>query len=230
MTEKLTKKDLKGPDEFLTSLGRAVEWGKENLRTLLLGAGAAVVLVVLVFGTTAYRNWEEGSATSDLWPHINRVREFMASSEAGDKEKLQLLDQALQVNLQKAPRSLASVYARYYLGSLAFDRGEYDLAASRFREALSIGKGDGTLLYLLRLGVAQSLEGKGDFAAAGNAYREALAGMGGELSLQAKMGEARCLLATGKRTEAASLLKEILTANPPTGIRERVELLLSRLA
>jgi predicted negative regulator of RcsB-dependent stress response len=230
MTEKLTKKDLKGPDEFVTSLGRSVEWTKENLRTVLLGAAAAVIVVVIVFGATGYRSWKERSATADLWPHINRVQEFLSSSEAGDREKLRMLDQALQLNMQKAPTSLASVYARYYLGSMAFDRGEYELAASRFRDGLAVGKGDDTLKTLLRLGLAQSLEGAGDCAGAIASYRDAMQGTaGGGLGIQAKLGQARCLEASGKSAEAAVVLKEILASDPPPGVRERVELSLSRV-
>jgi hypothetical protein len=61
MAEKIryTRKDLKGPDEFLSAFGRAVAWMRENRSKVLAAAGGALLLVIGVFGAQAYYRWEE---------------------------------------------------------------------------------------------------------------------------------------------------------------------------
>ncbi len=231
MAEKIryTRKDLKGPDEFISSLSRVVEWTKEN-RSLVLGAVGAVALVVLVvFGTRAYYRWEEQKAATDLWPHLNRAQEILQSPASADPEKLARLEQFLAAHASVHPKAKAAVFARYYLGSIAFARGNYDLAVMNFQTAIDSGKGTDLMAFLLQQGLAQSLEARGDLVTAVAAYKKASAAATGELRDEAKMGEARVLFLMGKKQEAVVLYKSILTDNPETPLKGLVELRLAQL-
>ncbi len=232
MPEKIryTRKDLKGPDEFMSTLGRALAWVGEN-RPKVLAAVAVVVLVVGgALGGRAYMRWEEEKATATLWPHLNKAREFLLAPTAADAEKLARLEQFLAAHVQAHPKSKAALYARYYLGNIAYTRGNYDMSIHWFRAALEGARDIPDMAYLVRTGLAQASEAKGDFAAAAAAYQDAAAGASGELRVDARMGQARTRLRMGRRNDAAALYRAIVTEHPDSPQKDLAELKLSRIS
>ncbi|HWS15843.1 MAG TPA: hypothetical protein VN450_06595, partial [Candidatus Methylomirabilis sp.] len=199
MAEKIryTRKDLKGPDEFITTFGQTVAWVKENRSKVAAGALAVVAVVALVLGGRAYMQWEENKSSRDLWPHLNRAREILQAPSTAEPEKLAAIEQFLAAHANIHPDTRATVYSRYYLGSIAFVRGNYDLAVSQFRAGIAIRKEIGIMKYLLRQGIASSLEAKGDYAGAVAAYRDAATFADGDMKTQSRLGEARILALSG---------------------------------
>ncbi len=232
MTRKIkyTRKDLKSPDEFISTLGRATLWAKEN-RTKVITMIAAVLLALSGgFGTRAYFQWQENKAARDIWPHLSRAREYLQNPQAADSENLESLGRVLDENVKMHPDTRAAVYAMYYLGSIAYLRGEYDQSVMHFRSGIASGKAQGTIMdFLLHEGLAQSLEAKGDTENAQKAYGEAAAFASGELRTQAWMGQARTLALQGRTEEAAALFRKILAENPDTPLKELIELKLLRM-
>jgi len=232
MAEKIkyTRKDLKGPDEFMTTLGRGVTWGKEN-RTKLVTAVAAVALVLAgVVGAGTYLRWQEEKATETLWPHLNRAREYLQAPTAADAEKLASVERFLESHLRAHPKSKAALYARYYLGSIAYVRGNYDVSVERFREGLAEAKDRPDMAYLVRTGLAQALEAKGDMANAAAAYKDTAESASGALRAEARMGQARTLLLQGRREDAAAIYRAVIAENPDSPQKELTELKLSRMS
>ncbi len=224
-----SRKDLKGPDEFVSTLGKTTSWISENRYRVLAGFGILLLLAGGIFGTRAWTQWQERKATQDLWPHLNRAREFLLAPAQADEEKLARLEQFLTAHVNLYPDRRAAVYARYYLGSIAFLRGNYDLSAGQFRQAVAGEKETAGLMpYLLRLGLAQAMEAKGDPASA-EAYGEAAArAPGREMRVQAQLGQARSLAASGRGPEAVSVYRSILQENPETPYRDLVEIQIAR--
>ncbi len=231
MAEKIkyTRKDLKGPDEFMTTLGRAVAWSTENRQKVLIGLAAVALVLAAVVGTGAYLRWSEEKATADLWPHLNRARDFLQAPTAADSGKLEQLEQFLAAHVKLHPGSKAAVYARYYLGSITYLRGNYDMSVVWFRAALSDAGKQPALAYLTRIGLAQAFEAKGDLASAAAAYKDAADSAKGELSVEARMGEARALLLQGRRDDAAAIYRKVIAENPDSPQKELAELKLSRI-
>jgi len=120
------------------------------------------------------------------------------------------------------------VYSLYYLGSIAFFRGNYDLSITQFRAGIATGKEAEIMRYLLRQGIACSLEAKGDFPSAAAAYRDAEAVAEANMKTQSRMGEARVLGLAGKKAEAVALYRLILKETPETPLRELVEIQLAQ--
>ncbi|GAB4366887.1 MAG: hypothetical protein Kow00128_10770 [Deltaproteobacteria bacterium] len=231
MAEKIkyTRRDLKGPDEFLTTLGRITEWGREHRGTAIAAVAVLVLLVGGLAGTRAYLLWQESKASRDLWPHLNRARELLQSPGEADPQKLVQLEQFLSSYANLHPGQRTTGYARYYLGSIAYLRGEYDLSAAHFRASLELAaEGEDIMGYLVRQGLAQALEAKGDLPGALAAYRDAAAHASGELRTQPWMGEARILAAMGKQAESIERYRSILRENPDTPLREMIEIRLAR--
>jgi len=231
MAEKIryTRKDLKSPDEFITTFGRLLAWCKENRLTVIVAAAVVVAVAGAVVGTSAYFRWQENKASRDLWPYLDQARAMMSGPAASNPAKLAELEQLIATHTAMHPGTRAAIYGEYYLGSIAFQRGEIDKSISRFREALASGKAEGILRYLLREGLGNSLEAKGDYAGAAAAYREAQGYADGELKAQSQVSEARVLALSGKKNEAAELYRQILRENPKSRIRDLIEYKLARL-
>ena len=230
MAEKtrLSRRDLKGPDEFISTFGRTVAWCKENRPKVAAGAVGVVAILALTLGTRAYLQWEENKSARDLWPTLDRAQELLQAPFAADPSKLAALEQFLQGHVSRHPDTRATVYSLYYLGSIAFYRGNYDLAITQYRAGIATGKAVGIMRYLLRQGIASSLEAKGDFAAAAAAYRDAGVVAEADMKTQSRMGEARVLGLSGKKTEAAALYRLILKETPETPLRDMVEIQLAQ--
>jgi tetratricopeptide (TPR) repeat protein len=231
MAEKIryTRRDLKGPDEFISTFGRGIAWAKENRLRVAAGAAAAVALVVLVLGARAYIDWQENKASRELWPLLSRAREFVMAPATADPEKVAVLERSLLAFVGSHPKARSTVYARYYLGSIGFHRGDFEAAVVQFRAGIAMGTAGGIMEYLLREAVASSLEAKGDFESAAAAYREAAGFAQAEMKSQSLLGEARSLALAGKKTEAVALYRKILAENPDTKSRNLIEIQLARM-
>jgi len=231
MAEKIryTRKDLKGPDEFITTFGRILAWCKDNRLKVAVGALCVIAVLGVAFGTRAYFQWQENKASRDLWPYLDQARAVMAEPAAADSGKLGELEQQIATHTTMHPGTRAAVYGEYYLGSIAFQRGEYAKSVSRFREGIKSGKDEGILRYLLREGLGASLEAQGDYAGAAVAYRDAGGYADGELKVLSQVGEARVLALSGKKAAAEELYKQILRENPKSRIRDLIDFNLARL-
>jgi tetratricopeptide (TPR) repeat protein len=231
MAEKIkyTRKDLKGPDEFITTLGRVIEWGREHRGQAIAVIAAVVLLLAGGVGTRAYLAWQEAKASRDLWPHLNRTRELLQAPGEADPQILAQMNRFLASYVTRYPGEKTTGFAQYYLGSIAYLQGDYDRSAAHFRAALGLVEGGKSIMpYLAREGLAEALEAKGDLPAALAAYRDAAAGSTGELRTEPWMGEARVLAAMGKKTESIERYRSILLENPDSPLREEIEIRLAR--
>jgi tetratricopeptide (TPR) repeat protein len=230
MAEKtgFSRRDLKGPDEFISTFGRTVAWCKENRTKVAVGATGVVVILAIVLGTQSYLQWEENRSARELWPTLDKAQQMLQVPYAADPAQLAAVEKFLQGHVSAHPKTNATVYSLYYLGSIAFFRGNYDLSISQFRAGISTGKESGIMKYLLRQGIASSLEAKGDYLAAAAAYREAGAFAGENLKSQSRMGEARVLGQAGKKADAMALYRLILKETPESPLRDLVEIQLAQ--
>ena len=230
MAEKtgFSRRDLKGPDEFISTFGRTVAWCKENRTKVAAGAIGVIAVVALALGIQAFLQWEENKSARDLWPTLDRAQQLLQAPYAADPSQLAAVEQFLQGHVSTHPNTRATVYSLYYLGGIAYFRGNYDLSITQFRAGIATGKEAGIVRYLLRQGIATSLEAKGDYPAAAAAYRDAGAVAGENLKAQSRMGEARVLGLAGKKTEAAALYRLILKETPETPLRDLLEIELAQ--
>jgi TolA-binding protein len=226
---KYTRKDLKSPDEFISTLSRTTVWMQENRTTVLVVLAVVLLAFGGAFGTISYLRWQETKAAREIWPPMSRAREILQATTVADRETLEEIGQSLSAAADRYPGTSAALFASYYLGSIAYRLGDYDRSAAQFRSAIAEGKDRETVMdFLLREGLAQSLEAKGDLEGAGKAYAEAAAHAHGELRTQAWMGEARTYALRGQHDEAAAVLRKILAENPDTPLKDLIQVKLSR--
>jgi hypothetical protein len=76
-TKRLTRKDLRGPDEFQTLTVRALDWAQENSRTVWIVAGIAVAVLIAIAVVLGVMQSREARA----------AREFYGASELFKREQ-----------------------------------------------------------------------------------------------------------------------------------------------
>lgn len=231
MAEKIkySRKDLKSPDEFITSVGRATAWMQVN-RTVVVAACVVVVVALAgIVGARAYIGGKEARASREIWPVLGSAAEYLRTPDADGGGEGARLEQSLSALLERHAGTEAAVYAQYYLGSIAYRRGDYDESAARFRSAIGEGEEGTVMEYLLRLGLAQALESAGHLDESRIAYGEAAERATGALRAQALMGQARTLAALARPGEAAEVLRRILAENPDTPYKDLIQIRLAHL-
>ncbi len=66
MSKRVRRKELKGPDEFISLTQRALEYAKQNEREVTFAVLALVALVGAALGVRAYRGWQLARAEEAL--------------------------------------------------------------------------------------------------------------------------------------------------------------------
>lgn len=79
MAEKLRRKDLKAPDEFVSATQRAAEYVQENPRMVILVTAGLLILLAVALGVRTYRESRLEAAAKDL----GRAYQMLSRDGAG---------------------------------------------------------------------------------------------------------------------------------------------------
>ena len=92
MAEKIkyTRKDLKSPDEFISTVGRATAWMKANRSRVIAASVLVVIAAAGVVGTYAYIQRKEAAASRELWPILDRAATYLRDPAANAEEGARL--------------------------------------------------------------------------------------------------------------------------------------------
>ena len=227
MAEKIryTRKDLKGPDEFISTFGQVVEWSKENQPKIAVGILVLAVVTALAFGGRAYFKWQDRQAAAEIWPHLKQARVMLVVPFNSTPGNTASLEQMISSLASKHKGTKTAVFAQYFLGNIAFWRGDYEAGASRFKEAVKkTGRKDSLMVFLLNKGAGSSLEANGDYAGAAEAYGRAAEAVDSEMRIIAQFDKARVLELADKKSEALALYRKILEENPESVQKDLIEI------
>jgi len=212
MAEKIryTRKDLKEPDEFVSWFGRIVLWSRENKPKVIAIILVAAGVFGLVFGGRTYFQWRDRQAAVELWPYLNQAHEILIAPIGAETGDMAAIEKEISSLAAKHKGAKTAFFAQYYLGGIAFKRGDYEAGAERYREAIkTMGKDDRLMAFLLYTGLGSSLEAKGDYEGASEAYGKAAEAAELSMRMIARFDTARALELAGKKNEAIALYRQI---------------------
>ena len=214
MAEKarLSHKEAKAPDEFITLTGHAFAWGQKHQQTVIWGAIAAAVLIAALGISTAYRAAQRRDANADLARALNKM---VGSDFAGATTDL------TNVSERWAGTKVAPI-ATLMAANAALRAGETDKALSSLGAAQAAGTSLPPYLQqqiLLAWGAA--LEAKQQWADAAAKYKEAAA-IAGPYTGDAVVGEARATEQSGDAEKARTLYRQAYEQFPDLPGRELI--------
>ncbi|HXZ87962.1 MAG TPA: tetratricopeptide repeat protein [Candidatus Binataceae bacterium] len=199
---KLSRKELKQPDEFISFLDQTVDFVQHNVTRIILGAAGLVAIVALGFAFQFYSQHQERLAAADFYDAVGAV----------DRKDYKAAEQGFTQLADSRPHRTLGRLSRFYLASVYLDQGQ----PAKARDALTAYlDGDGpapfTQLALCQLGVAN--EDLGDFRKAREAYVRAAAIEGPERG-RAELGSARMLAKLGDQKGAIAAYQAFLKRDP----------------
>jgi tetratricopeptide (TPR) repeat protein len=196
--QKLTKRQIK-EDPLVTAAFRGTQIWEQHGTRILIGLGAIVLVVLLVFFVSRTRAQSEERASGDL---------FRAEMSIGQNDYSTAV-QMLKEIVDAAPGTHAAQRAMMYLGDAYAAQGKNADASSWYRRALDKAKDPESKAASLH-GLAAALEDRGDFIQAAGKYEE-LAKLGGTDNERgrAMIAQARCLAKAGQTPKAIEVYMAI---------------------
>jgi tetratricopeptide (TPR) repeat protein len=183
---RLTRKDLKAPDEFITLTGRLLNYASQHLRTIGLVSAGVVGVVILVWALLAYVHGIEQEAFASLWHIEGQLRSASDGSAipAAVAERLQQITQQFGAGEARG-------YAWLYLGHMRYRQADYAAAVSEYQQAMAQVRPTNLLWPMASLGVAYALEANGDSRQAQDAYQRVIDAKPLGFILEAYLGQGR---------------------------------------
>jgi tetratricopeptide (TPR) repeat protein len=242
-TKKLTKKELKQPDQLVgfwqVASARIGQFAARNAKALVFGSSALATVAV---GMVAMSYISEGRAarSSEALDRVRRIAgaELVPAGNppktdniprfATEKERQEGALAALEGHF-KSGRAPLNDEAQLVRGSLLLGLGRADEAQATYEKLLS-NRLDTRLRFLAREGLGYALERKGKLPEAQATFSKLgtdAASMGDFYKDRARYHDARMAELQGNPAEATRIYHEVLDKNPTTSLREEIS---SRLA
>lgn len=202
-SNRLRRKDIKKPDEFITLTGQVMDWLRANT-PLAYATGAGLLAIVLGLGAfTAYRAAQQREANNDLAAGIAVRRGTDLAAAARD------LDAAADRWRGTPPGSLALLLA----ANTAIQLGNDAAAAVKLEDLLAAGSLTPYLQQAALFALGTALEGQGKWPDAADKYAAA-ASVEGPYEASAILGEARARQQAGQADKANELYRKYFEQFP----------------
>jgi len=241
LAKKISRKDLKEPDEFLSFTAKALGWLNAQKVILLIGV-AAIGLTILgsyiwqwhieSIEKKASRAFIEAKEilNAPVIPKIEGMETaVIEGTYSSDDEKYKTAIKEFEKVILNHGSSATSVLAVYFIGESYLRLGEYDKAIENLKEYLTRDGEHGELAAFAMEGIAASLEALGKDADAKEQYRRLTQA---PLDIEPDRGLyhiARLEQKAGKAAQAVRLFNEILEKHPQTAFRQEIQDRLNQL-
>ena len=221
---KLTRKDLKAPDEFIHATGRLLSFAGQHLRTITLILGAIIASIIVVWGLSAYFRGSEREAFASLWRIEAQLRQATEASAVPATVVEHLQQIAHQFGAGEA-----RAYAWLYLGHVHYRQGDYNAAASAYAQAVAQAQPGNLLWTLASLGTAYAMEARGEFNLAQEAYQRVIDANPMGFLMEAYLGKARAAEQVHDTDTAlaayAAVIEQFPSGAEALGLADKVEAL-----
>jgi predicted negative regulator of RcsB-dependent stress response len=145
MAAKLSKKELKRPDAFQSSIEIISDYIYENKTRFYAIVTAVVLAAVIAFGIYVYWSNYQSSAREMYAKASNMTRNISKPDDARTNIKV------YQELINKYPHSLSARMSHYHLGNLYYNLGEVDNAITEYKKFVSSSRSDNAGISFLAL-------------------------------------------------------------------------------
>jgi tetratricopeptide (TPR) repeat protein len=209
-TKKIIKKKLKKPDEFITLTERAFLFITHHCKSIAIGGGVVLAVILLIF---LFQKWEkknEDSAYQMFHLAVETYRGVSSPYQEGSPQEYKTVLEKFDEVITKFPRTSSGKIAILYKGNISLRLGEFEDAIKAYEGFLrKIGKEKLYRSFAMD-GLGYSHEGKKEYEKAANAFQKVI-DLGESYQLaDAYLGLGRCYEKLGKTKEAVENYKNFL--------------------
>jgi len=161
VANRITRKDLKQPDEFHTLSWRFIGFLASHRREVYLYSGIVVAMIAVILGWYLYGLHYESSAGemyARAYGSYTRVQEDQQNSDS-TREAVGLYEELVK----KYPSSEAAILAYYNLGNLYYSAADMDKSIAAYRAYLEKSDKSSMLRGLAYYGLGYCYEAKKDY-------------------------------------------------------------------
>ncbi|HEY5864514.1 MAG TPA: tetratricopeptide repeat protein [Candidatus Tectomicrobia bacterium] len=204
--QRLSRREIRQPDQFVSLSVRIVAWIKAHTRSLLYGVVALVVGIPLITGWWAWQKHREQQADIALYEAVK----FLQMPAANRTKAVE----ALQRLVSEYESTAAAAMAYWHLGHLHFEGENYPAALTAYRQTQQrlSKKAQPLLVALVTLDVAYAQEANGTCDPDAITSFEAVLQLSAPwLRREAYLGIGRCYEHTGAPHKAVALYERALS-------------------
>ena len=227
-TPRLTRKEIKRPDQFISSTVRMLGWAKDHAAYLLYGVLGIVVMISLVVGWSAWQRHQYQKAERLLYEAVKLLKTSKsdADGQATDKTERDQAVQLLQTLTRDHGRTPAAASAHWHLGHHYYMQGDYASALAAYEQAQRLLRSDEArlipALVTLNIGYTQEASGGCDTAIA--SFERILQTSVNWIHGEAFLGIGRCYEKSGATDQAKAVYARALSDDTISGdARRRLE-------
>jgi predicted negative regulator of RcsB-dependent stress response len=207
---RISRKQLKQPDEFVSIIESAEEFFLSNLKQVIVSAVIVLAVAAVAAGTYFYEVHRDRVTAGQFYSALSALNSRNYDTAAQDFSRL----------ARSEPNRRLGRLAQLYAG-LAY-LGQNDLPHARDALIAFLGEEhDPTYMSLARTDLAVVYEKMGEFAKAENEYRQASAVPGPEQA-RAELGVARMMMQQGNNPGAIEVYRQFLAGHPFSEQRNEV--------
>lgn len=212
---KITRKEIKQPDQFITTSARIIEYVTEHRNQIVTGVALVVALVLIIAGWRYHKRYSENKAVAFVGEGLVLFHEAEAEDDGGElSEELEAKYRAAADNLKNAALDYSStnaaIQANLYLGQIHFRIGEFDEAIERFQAVIDGKQGEGEQIAIALDGAGYCHEFKGEHALAADVFRRIVHMERSHLKEAAYLNAARNFRLMGDEERAIDLYESML--------------------
>jgi hypothetical protein len=201
-TKKLSRKELRQPDEFVSLSRGAIDWATNNMQTVQIGVAVVVALVLLVAGIRWYLQSRDAAS----------ARHFYGASELFKREQWAPAEEAFAALAKNYGGTPYGTLAKLYAGRSALSAGHPADAIPFLKEFVEAAPSP-ALEQIGRVTLAHALAATKDTAGAKEQLSRAVE-LDGPLRPEATIELARIEESAGNKDKAIELYKKYLTDDP----------------
>ncbi len=173
--KRVTRKQLlKEPDEFITTTGRIIRWGRQYAKQVTYAAGVFLILLVVIAGYGYFLNNAENKAFLLLDQAVGKYEtqkegmDALAAYEGAKKD--------FEYIIRKYDNTEGGKLATYVFAGISYDADDAEKAIQLYEAALNYFKNDTTYQNLLWSGLGYAYEKKQDLRMAVSCFEKIAAG------------------------------------------------------
>src|SRR4030042_4300783 len=213
-TKKIIKRKLKEPDEFITLTEKAYLSVTQHAKSIAVGAGVVLVLLLFVF---FFQKWGKKN-TEDAYQMLSSVLETyqMVSSpyREGSPQEYKIILERFNEVITKFPKTPGGKLAVLYKGNVHSRLAEFDEAIKAYESYLEKAGKEKLYRAFAMEGLGYSYEGKRDYEKAIDAYQKLIDLREAFQLADAHLGMGRCYEKVGKTRDALEHYRSFINASP----------------